>query len=189
MLWMVIGGGAVLFLLLIAAAAFYFVAFDRRSAEQRMAEEDGADLVRRWARAAYAIVTGGHDYGRVKPNLAQNTLRAMWSITDAAAVYATLYHLARMPSGNAAWDGVRLMVVGRLAVGAGWLPDEESWALIARMRTELQRRYPSWDALAADYMSARARWAAETSADDMDDVQFNIDEARKDYWGVIAFRD
>lgn len=189
MLWLVIGGGLVLFLLAIAAIAFYLIAFDRRSSEQRMAEEDGADPVRRWARAAYAIVTGGHDYGRVKPNLAQNTLRAMWSITDAAAVHATIHHLTRMPSGNAAWDGVRSMVVSRLAVAAGWLADEESWRVIANTRAELQRRYPSWDALAADYVSARARWAAETDADDMDDVKFNVDEARKEYWGLIAFRD
>ncbi len=189
MLWLIVGGSVALLLLLVAAVVFYFIAFDRRTPAQRMEEEDGNDIVRCWARAAYAIVTGGHDYGRVKPTLAQSTLRAMWSVTDAAAVHATMHHLARVPSGNAAWDGVRLMVVSRLAVGAGWISDEESWGLIANTRVELQRRYPSWDALAADYLSARARWAAGADDDDMEDVQFNIDEARKGYWGIIAFRD
>ncbi len=175
-MWIGIGLGVVLLIILVA------VLLRRKSPEQVMQQEDGADPVKRWARGCYSMVYGNSDPGRQSKRSCAGTLAQYWEINTPEDVQQTLAELQQLPENDAAWDLMRAIIVARFAAGAELLSHEQSWALIGAVRPRLQQAFPSWHALADAY--GRAREAAGFGSDMLVDAR---PEAEK-IWSAVPFK-
>jgi hypothetical protein len=175
-MWIGIGLGVVLLIVVIAVLA------GRKSPEQVMQQEDGADPIKRWARGCYSMVYGNSDPGRKAKRGCVGTLAEYWEINTPQDVRQTLDELQQLPENDVAWDLMRAIIVARFAAGAELLSHEQSWALIGAVRPRLQQAYASWQALADAY--ARARQAAGFSPDMLADAR---PEAEK-IWSAVPFK-
>jgi hypothetical protein len=155
---------------------------NRKSPEQVMQQEDGADQVKRWARGCYAMVYGNADPGRKGKRGCLGTLSEYWEITTPEQVQETVKDLQGLPENDAAWDLMRAIIVARFAAGAELISGEQSWAVIGAVRPRLQQAFGSWQELASAY--GRAREAAGFGSDMLTDAR---PEAEK-IWGLVPFK-
>lgn len=61
--------------------------------------------------------------------------------------------------GILAWDLVRAIHVAAWSWMAGYLSEEEAWALMMPVARELQKNFKSWDDLTRNYMIGREYWS------------------------------
>jgi hypothetical protein len=180
----------VLVALAAAGAYFWFFVLDHRTFAQVMEAEDGADPLKRWARGCYVLLNGKFDIGKsgnagAKANMVSVAQRD-WSVTDAAGAKKTLNELLENPNDNVAWDQVRRIVLARMAAGAGYLTQEESWAAIPASQVMIQGAYNSWDEMAKAYRKGLAAWS-ENNQDRLELFDMFCGEA-KSIWSMVSFR-
>lgn len=141
-------------------------------------QADTAVPLRRFARCAVALVTGGDDYGYFPPEQVQAWLRD-WGVTDAWTAERAVRQLG---SGDSAWELVRGIHLARMAAGAEYVTPERSWELIAPLAEKLQRTFSSWEEVAHQYVATKRVWApAEADAPDLEVV-------RQLYFGRMPFK-
>ena len=172
-----------------AAAYFWFFYLDHRTPVQIMDEEDGGDPVKRWARGAYTMLNGKFDpglEGAASADAARGALRRDWSVTDAASARQRLSELAEVPSGDAAWDHVRRIVLARMAAGAAFVPQGESWAAVAASRDALRKAYPSWEAMHAAYRD-RLVGSPQGQGERVEQFDFNVQQVSRPLWTAVAY--
>lgn len=90
-------------------------------------------------------------------------------MTSRAELLATLHWLTTTGHSSAfrtalghevwAWDLARAINLVRWGYGAQYLGRDEAWQLIAGIAPRLADRYPSWAAMAQDYLLAHDLWA------------------------------
>jgi hypothetical protein len=120
--------------------------------------EDAQFPLRRFARAAVAILSGGVDQGYVPRKRARPLLARMWRVASAAEVEA---RFAQLAGGRTAWHLVLAIHLARLAAGAQYLTHDRSWELIAPVAARLQRNFRSWDEVASQVFLARIQWSID----------------------------
>ena len=154
--------------------------------DPRMTADEKIPL-RRWTRAAIAIITGGDDYGYFPKNRVAPLLEEMWDVTGADSAKNTI---AVLQKGTSAWDLVRALHVARMSVGAEFIDAETGWTLVAPIAQKLQSVYDTWDAVAADYFDSRTVWARETNLamPTKEEFQDDIDVTKSVYWDEIDFK-
>lgn len=139
----------------ILLAGLLLVALARRGrkhpAVQYMNEEDHGDPLKRWSRGCYTILFGQASPDHRGVEFCRSTLENSWEITEGDQALATISRLSTVPSGHVAWDLVRVVVVARLALGAGFIRSEQAQQAIAQIQPKLQQAYPDWHTMAADY--------------------------------------
>ena len=149
-------------------------------------EADEKVPLRRWVRAAIAIITGGDDYGYLPSKRVRPLLAEMWDIQDKEGAMRTI---AELQQGSEAWDLVRALHVARMSAGAEYVDQEESWRIVAPIAQKLQQAYSSWDEVASAYNGVRARWAAENGLEhDPKAVEEELDIVKDVYWESIPFQ-
>jgi len=150
-------------------------------AVQRMKEEDGGDALKRWARGCYSILFGGASPSRRGALWCREGLRDSWEIESGEKALATIERLSGVPTGRVAWDLVRVVVVARMAAGAGYVSMEQAQAAVGRIQRRLQDSYPNWEAMATDY-------DAEVKARGFDDTHLQGRPAARQIWKVVPFK-
>ena len=186
--WLLIALGA----LIGAGALLYFFYFDRRTHLQRMAEEDGTDPLKRWARGVYALLSP-QDYGRLPQGGAQMILRRDWGCETPAKLHGLLERRFALETGDPAWDLVRAVILARLGAAAGYMSPPDSWAVVGRARNEILRHYACWAELGEAYADARMRWlrsTGEVEPDEkrpFDEVRYAMKDLAQNLWPHVAF--
>lgn len=147
----------------------------------------GEPPLARWARGAYGLLTGGPDPGALSRGEALGRLADVWGLQGRPDALAALAAAEAEVSGFA---GVRLIVLARLAVAAGWLAPDDAWARIARVARRLQSAYPDWPALAADVESGLRTWleSQATLRHDAPPVADSAARLAREVWPKVAFR-
>lgn len=168
------------------AAAWFFL-LDHRSPQQVMDAEDGQDALKRWSRVAYCSVNGKFDPARHGDSACKQVLARDWDISDKGALMSRADELASAPSGNAAWDHVRRILLGRLAVGANLIDETECKIILGSAQTALLGRYHNWDELISDYRKGLAAWS-ENDSDRLENYDFFAKEVAKPLSQVVPFR-
>lgn len=178
--------------ILIAAAIgggiwFWFFYLDHRSAEEVMDAEDGKDLMKRWARVAYVGVNGKFDPAKFGQDTCRETLQRDWDISTTAQLQAQDQELAQTPNGNIAWDHIRRLLLGRLAVGAALADEVYFNQMASSAKQTLTSNYTSWDTMLADYRKGLAAWSNNDS-ERLDSWDFNVKEISKPLQAIVPFK-
>jgi hypothetical protein len=136
-----------------------------RSAPDVRLRADAADPYRRWVQNVFLLVTGDCDYAHLPGAEARRMLAHWWDVYGPLELHRTLRALASASEAppepaarDHAWPLVRYILVSRLGVAAGMLPDEVSWDEILPIARRLQAAYPGWRAMAQAYVQARRQW-------------------------------
>jgi hypothetical protein len=146
-----------------------------------MKTEDGADPLKRWARGCYSILFGQASPDRRGWEFCVEVLKDSWSIHTGEEALATIGRLSKVPSGEVAWDLVRVVVVARLAAGARLLPMDQAQAAVAAIQRKLQDHYPGWEAMATAY-DAMVRQKG------FDDSHLQVRPAVREIWKRVPFK-
>ena len=117
----------------------------------QMRTEDGDDALKRWARGCYSILFGQASPDRRGPPWCIEVLADSWNIHSGDEALATIQRLSKVPTGRVAWDLVRVVVVARLAAGAGLVAMEQAQAAVGSIQRGLQAKYSGWEEMATDY--------------------------------------
>lgn len=163
----------------------------RHRPDARLAE-DALDPFRRWVQSVFLLITGDCDYAHLPGGEARRILAHWWDVYGPLEHRRVLLQLAQPRPRDHAWELVRFILVSRLGVAAGMIPQEVSWAEILPVARRLQAAYPDWRTMAQAYVRARRQWRQlplDGSADDEGMTQILDNLARLDdtRWQEQAF--
>jgi Protein of unknown function (DUF1266) len=182
--WYVIGAAV------IGAMLYYYFG----GARQRLLEQfaDDRDPVRRWAKGVFGLISGGIDYGHSDQRDVYLALREWWGINDAQQFrvrYSELYAAQSRSKPEAAWCWVRAVNLARMAAGARFISNDESWQLIARVLPRIQSSFTSWEDLGQSYLAAWGAWLRARNIDPqkVESVEESIQALRQGVWRKVAF--
>lgn len=161
-----------------------------------MAEHLARDAMvplRRWAQAAFMVVTGDCDYAYLPRADAVRMLSTWWDVHGPNEHRRTLAGLVDGSRPDNAWDLLRYILLARLGVAAGFLDDAASWAAIRPMVLRLQDAYPDWSTMAQAYVMARRQargLAADGTGDDESTraIRDNVAHLHGGIWREVAWR-
>lgn len=125
-----------------------------------------------WVRAACQHLDRGSSWVEEPPAKATLMLNRDWQIFDGNMTRQCLDQLSR--SEQNAWNAVRLFRVALAATRAGYIDVGTAWNGIRPVAQQLQRRYPSFDAIWMDYVAGYRVWRQlppDGSADDAQTVE------------------
>ncbi|MDX2089562.1 MAG: DUF1266 domain-containing protein, partial [Kofleriaceae bacterium] len=122
-----------------------------------------------WACAATGPLVGGEGWYESEPWEARQGLADWWDIRSGEDAAATVSELLRGPV--TAWSRVRAIHVAIAACRCELLGPEWTWQAVLHAARELQQSYPSFDAIASDYLRARREWARLPVDGTADDAQ------------------
>lgn len=169
----------------ILLAGLLLLALARRGrkhpAVQHMNEEDHGDALKRWSRGCYAILFGQASPDHRGVEFCRTALETSWEIRSGDQALATVQKLSQVPSGHAAWDLVRVVVVARLALAAGFIRSDQAQKAIAEIQPKLQAAYQDWHGMAADYDSV-------VKAKSLDDAYLHGRAAAEAVWAEVPFK-
>jgi hypothetical protein len=144
----------------------------------------------RWTRGAYGLWTGGEDSGDWPQERATRSLASWYGATGSGRLWEVIAELRDGQTGHAAWDQVRALDLLRIGRAAGFLDDDQCWTEAGKIARELQRRYRSWDELAAAFeagMNAWQRRRGVTDPAELGRVQRHLPALRKDTWRQVRY--
>jgi hypothetical protein len=145
---------------------------------------------RRFAQGIMFILSRGHDYGYSPPAAARGPLNGSWDIHDGAAAIKTIKDLANSTAtapAELAFDLVRAVNVARLAAGAEYISQEQSFALVDVACRRLQAGFQSFEQIGELYAQKAAEWCRENGITG-DDTQQNVNWCREFEWPEIPFQ-
>ncbi|UJR85393.1 DUF1266 domain-containing protein [Sandaracinus amylolyticus] len=145
---------------------------------------DGSALPRAldaWARCAIVPIMGDDEWIASPPGEAAVMLARWWRIANGNDAFARVQGLLATPC--SAWDRVRAIHVAIAANRAGYVTRDYTRSAVLHACRELQARYPSFDAIAWEYLASRRRWAQLPEDGSADDAQQQRSVAR-----VAAFQ-
>lgn len=149
-----------------------------------------ARALERWTRAACGLWTGGEDSGAWPQERATRSLASWYGATGSGRLWEVIAELRAGQTGNPAWDQVRSLDLLRIGRAAGFLDDDQCWTEASKIARELQRRYRSWDELAAAFeagMNAWQRRRGVTDPAELDRVQRHLPALRRDAWRRVRY--
>jgi hypothetical protein len=153
---------------------------------------DDRDPVRRWAHGVFGLITGGADYAYEEKEDLRIGLRKWWGIDDAEQFRTRYSELkAERPRNKpeAAWCWVRAVNLARMAAGAQFISNDESWRLIAAILPRIQSSFKGWEDLGQSYFVAWDDWLHERniSRQSVENVGDSINALREGVWREVAF--
>ena len=143
---------------------FIWWTFVGKKQSAQIADQTNPD--KRWAGGVYTLVTGGTDYGYEDKWDVRLALSNSWSIENALDFqkrYAELTQLdttTQQKTSALAWNLVRAVNLSRMAAGAAFISQEESWAQIATLKPKIQAHFDSWQSLGTAYVDAWRDWVS-----------------------------
>ncbi len=143
-----------------------------------------------WFRGAYSLWTGGEDSGEWDDDEARKCLNSWYSASNADKFRRVIKDLRKGQTGNKAWDLVRALDLLRIGTAAGFIDEEECWTESAKIGTELQRAYNSWEKLAEAFEEGMNDWQRSSGIDDpgqLGRVQRNLPVLRKEIWPLASY--
>jgi len=143
-----------------------------------------------WFRGAYSLWTGGEDSGAWDGDEARKCLNSWYSASNADKFRRVIKDLRKGQTGNKAWDLVRALDLLRIGAAADFIDEEECWNESAKVGTELQRLYKSWEKLAEAFEEGMNSWQNSSGITDpkqLGRVQRNLPVLRKEIWPLASY--
>ncbi|AKF11197.1 hypothetical protein DB32_008346 [Sandaracinus amylolyticus] len=161
--------------------------------ELAASSNDGSALPRAldaWARCAIAPIMGDDEWLASLPGETRVMLARWWRIANGHDAVARVQAL--LATRCCAWDRVRAIHVVIAANRAGYVTREYTRSAVLHACRELQAAYPSFDAIASEYLVARRRWAqlpADGSGDDASQQRCvaNVATFQRRDWDAVPF--
>jgi len=170
---------------------FYYL---RGGTRQRLLAEFADERVpkRRWAKGVFGIITGGTDYGYADKRQLRLGLSEWWGINNTDEFQDRFRELhSELPrnKSEAAWCWVRAVNLARMAAGAQFISQDDSWRLVDTFLLRIQRTFAGWEELGQNYLVAREAWMRdrEINREDVENVEESIEALREDVWRRLAF--
>lgn len=181
---LVAGGVLVAFVVLAFGALFLLSSRMVKVVEASMAE-DAQDPGKAWVQVAYGFINF-RDPAYMSGEIGcRASLKRDWSIESREGLLQRAEKLQQMLPANPAWHGTRLINMYRIAVGAGYLNEAESWNLAKDAAGKLQEAYGSWDELAEAMRTALNEQKGEWVAAAKQSFEGNAERLKAcDYRGV-----
>lgn len=180
-------GLAFVVLALVGGVVWSFVARKRAAEdpETHMANDLLLDKRRGWVQGASLILMRLTDNAYLSEDLIGGMLKQSWGIGSAQELDATVARL--VAEEKDAWGLLRAMLLLRSAVAVGWLSNERSFERCYEVGKQLQERYDSWNAMAADVLaSRRARFGlpidGSGDTEDMKEVVASVEYLAATQW-------
>lgn len=172
---------AVAFVVTITGVIVWQVFMNRMEAEAERNDAAGKGIappthpepLKSWCAAACAAVDGGTSWADEPRDKAQRFLGSMWGASSGADCEARIN--AAMTQPQNAWTLVGVLRVAVAGISAGYLDPARGWGWARQIAQALQRTYPSFDALGADYLAGRRAWKQfppDGSGDDAEQKQY-----------------
>lgn len=158
--------------------------FTRWRAAQQRARLDA------WVRGAFSLWTGGEDSGTWEVARAQSALASWYGVADGSDLSGVIDELRHGQTGNPAWDQVRALDLLRIGIAAKYIDEDDYRSSAAEIGTDLQRMYPSWEALAAAFEQGMNAWQARRNITDPAEtgrVQRNLAKLRSEVWPQVRY--
>lgn len=154
--------------------------------------KDAASAAHHWVQCVFRIITGEDDYAYMPRSEALAVLARYWSIEHPYDLRQVLDELERDGRAEPAWNLVRFMVLARLGVGAGFLPEATAWRRLLPVARRLQQHYETFDAIAQTYVRERRRWLGLPLDGATDDAETrailgNIVRLETTVWPNVAY--
>ena len=149
-----------------------------------------AAALRRWVHGAYALWTGGEDCGTWAQDRATASLASWYGATGPGHLWKVIAELKDGQTGNPAWDQVRALDLLRIGRAANFLDDDACWTEAGKIAVGLQRRYRSWDELAAQFEAGMLAWHRRSNVTDPNElgrVQRHLPTLTQSVWPAIPF--
>jgi hypothetical protein len=144
-----------------------------------------------WARAAYAIWTGGEDSATWTPDRAQSAFKNWYGANSGGQAQNVIEGLIVDGQTNSlAWDKVRALDLVRIALAARYIDEDQSRAYIARIGQLLQRSHQGWEHLAQSFEQGMQAWHHRQNVTDPKEtqrVQRNLPTLRAQIWPQIPW--
>jgi hypothetical protein len=144
-----------------------------------------------WARAAYALWTGGEDSGTWDAQRAATALQSWYGAGNAQALWNVVHGLRQGQTGNVAWDQVRALDLLRIAVAARYIDEERCWVESGGIGRYLQGKFQSWEDLAQAFEAGMHEWQRQRNVRDpqeLNRVQKNLPVLRSQIWPSVPFK-
>lgn len=148
-----------------------------------------AAALQRWVHAAYSLWTGGEDCASWRTDRAASSLASWYGATGPGGFWKIIAELRAGQTGNPAWDQVRALDLLRIGRAAGFVDDDQCWTEACKIAVDLQRRYRTWDELAAQFEAGMLAWHQRrgvTAPDELGRVQRNLPNVRA-LWPQVRF--
>lgn len=149
-----------------------------------------AAALQRWVHGAYSLWTGGEDSGTWPQPRASQSLSSWYGATGPGRFWEVIADLKSGQTGNVAWDHVRALDLLRIGRAAEYIDDDACWTEAGKIAVGLQKRYQSWDELAAGFeagMNAWQRGRGVTDANELGRVQRNLPTLTKSIWPKVRY--
>ncbi len=149
-----------------------------------------AAALQRWAHGAYGLWTGGEDSGTWPQARASQSLGNWYGATGPGKFWEVIAELRAGQTGNQAWDQVRALDLLRIGRAAEFIDDDACWTETGKIARGLQRRYKSWDALAAGFEAGMNEWQHRqgvTDPGELGRVQRNLPALKKSVWPKVRY--
>ena len=146
---------------------------------------------REWAHGGYSIWTGGEDCGDWDAARARDALRSWYGVQDSASFWSTIQNLRGGTTSNISWDQVRAIDLLRIGAAATYIDEDECWAEVSAIAGQLQERFDSWEAVAADFEAGMHAWQDGRGVTDPGQrgrVQRNLPYLRGTAWPEAPFK-
>lgn len=149
-----------------------------------------AAALRRWTHGAYGLWTGGEDSGSWPQARASQSLGNWYGANGPGTFWQVIADLRSGQTGNVAWDQIRALDLLRIGRAAEFIDDDACWTECGKIAVGLQRRYPSWDALAGAFETGMNGWQRQrgiTDPAEVGRVQRNLPTLRQQIWPTIRY--
>jgi hypothetical protein len=155
-----------------------------------MMGKKAARALEQWTHGAYSLWTGGEDCGAWPEGRAQQSLKNWYGASGPGAFWDVIAGLRQGTPGNIAWDRVRALDLLRIGFAAKFIDGDQCWTEAAKIGSELQRQFQSWDQLAQAFEAGMQSWQRSRGVSDPQElgrVQRNLPALRGQIWPKIPF--
>jgi hypothetical protein len=144
-----------------------------------------------WTTMVCGVVDGGASWMNESAQAGQNMLGGSWSVSNTALVDVRLSELAAQE--HNAWNLVRALRIVLAAYAAQYLDPAGCWNRARPIAQELQYRYPSFEAIADDYLHGLGAWLNASSSGmaqhpELQRCRANAERLRASKWNGVDYR-
>ena len=143
-----------------------------------------------WITAACGVIDGGASWMNESREAGASILTSSWGVNNGPQLLQCLQSLSREAPN--AWNMVRYFRVALPGLRAGYVTPQQAWAMVRPVAQQLQRHYPSFEAIAWDYLAGLRvfyRLAPDGSQDNAEFAKYKsfIDRLRGTTWATTNY--
>lgn len=160
--------------------------------KQQTAQADQRDPRKQWAQGIYAVVSGGDDHGFSGKWDLRLALSNSWSINNEADFrrrFTELTTHGNNSKSELAWNLACAVNLSRMAAGAKFISNDESWHLIYPILPEIQKHFNDWNDFGTNYSIGYRQWISNGQINEksLKDKMKDLPTLNSNVWNNINY--